>query len=855
MEKSQLKKFFETNSVPLNVIKYVFNEYEIAPNNVTKFEWSGFFSKLINANIDFKNEFVSKLLYLSYINNGTSFYFTEIKKFLKNEEEDYSHVLDILVKFNTDFIDIVNEFIVKLSVKNQRLSYIIKYLYKKDKNLLFNVIKFNISDNEKCLTIIKMINDIDSVFSNELNEKYLILTGKKIDVNQNNEAQKEQILKAANDLNYLYTLLENDYDYFVKNFPDKEYNSVIINDICKFDKKKSFGFLSLLTEKNINKTTIEYVYSKILSENNERMIKFAEENYYSPFKAKKEIAIRLLLEINKAEYELIFKNLLVTEKNNNLLFSLVESYFTVKEIADKYKISQKTAAFLSVFLKESINHKEKYKIIDLSSIHKLCWIHNNKEFTDKEIDLMLNYIEDNNKGVKNLKLLTTRESQIEFAKDIYSNWNRETKYVWILKVISYFGDDSIVEPFKNEIITLAENKRGAVAGTMVLYLALMNTRKSLQVINYLLHKVKHKQIKAAAEQALKDAAIELNLTKEDMLDKLIEDFGFNSDGIIELNYGTRKFFVSINIDYELLIKDENGKEIKSLPKANANENVETYHGMSLRFKEIKKTLKDEIKVQIERLEDNFWQKRFWSVENWKDIFINNPIMRKFAVTLIWGIYENDKPINTFRYNEDGTYSDANDDTKITINEVGSLTSEMYSDIIVDAVCFNENSLISLIHPIELNKEDVEKWKTIMSDYEIKQPFKQLERQIYISKNIEEKSIDIFKDKKVSSLTLRNKLTKVGFTFGNVDYSGEFYFYAKDLPESDITIIVTFSGDNTKNFATAIDCSLERIKFYKTSSLKDSYGTYKLLQDQIIPMKKISPLIYSEICDLLSGILI
>lgn len=87
-----------------------------------------------------------------------------------------------------------------------------------------------------------MINDIDSVFSNELNEKCLILTGKKIDVNQNNEAQKEQILKAANDLNYLYTLLENDYDYFVKNFPDKEYNPVIINDICKFDKKKVLGF-------------------------------------------------------------------------------------------------------------------------------------------------------------------------------------------------------------------------------------------------------------------------------------------------------------------------------------------------------------------------------------------------------------------------------------------------------------------------------------------------------------------------------------------------------------------------------------------------------------------------------------
>lgn len=81
--------------------------------------------------------------------------------------------------------------------------------------------------------------------------------------------------------------------------------------------------------------------------------------------------------------------------------------------------------------------------------------------------------------------------------------------------------------------------------------------------------------------------------------------------------------------------------------------------------------------------------------------------------LIWGIYESNKLTQSFRYMEDGSFN-TEDEDKLELPET---------------------AMIGLIHPIELSQESIETWKEQLTDYEIKQPFEQLERRIY---RVEEK---------------------------------------------------------------------------------------------------------------------
>ena len=119
---------------------------------------------------------------------------------------------------------------------------------------------------------------------------------------------------------------------------------------------------------------------------------------------------------------------------------------------------------------------------------------------------------------------------------------------------------------------------------------------------------------------------------------------------------------------------------------------------------IKSEINKVLKTQTERMQLVFMDARKWTVTEWKEVFFENPFMKAFAIKLIWGIYDkNNNLLNTFRYMEDGSFNNIDDE-----------------EIIID-----DNSLITLISPVEIKKELILKWKNQLADYDIVQPFNQL----------------------------------------------------------------------------------------------------------------------------------
>ena len=107
-------------------------------------------------------------------------------------------------------------------------------------------------------------------------------------------------------------------------------------------------------------------------------------------------------------------------------------------------------------------------------------------------------------------------------------------------------------------------------------------------------------------------------------------------------------------------------------------------------------MKITVSAQKLRLEQALSTERKWSADRWKALFVKNPVMHQFAISLIWGVYEDDRLTDTFRYMEDGSFNTEEED--------------VYE--------LPENASIGLVHPIELTEESREAWKQQLEDYEV-----------------------------------------------------------------------------------------------------------------------------------------
>ena len=141
--------------------------------------------------------------------------------------------------------------------------------------------------------------------------------------------------------------------------------------------------------------------------------------------------------------------------------------------------------------------------------------------------------------------------------------------------------------------------------------------------------------------------------------------------------------------------------------------------------------------------------------------------------LIWGAYdENNNLIESFRYMEDGTFN--------TVDE------EEYS--------LKEDSLITLVHPLELDSNTIEKWKTQLSDYEIVQPIEQLNLKYeeITEKDINEDRINSLNSKTIKAGVLMSLASKYDMARGETMDGGSFSEYI--LKDSYLNISVHISFD-------------------------------------------------------------
>ena len=213
-------------------------------------------------------------------------------------------------------------------------------------------------------------------------------------------------------------------------------------------------------------------------------------------------------------------------------------------------------------------------------------------------------------------------------------------------------------------------------------------------------------------RALSSVATRTGQTPEDLAEQAVPTYGLNAGSRLTRTLGpfTATLAITGSTDADLTFSSE-GRTHKSIPAE-----VKRDHAAAL--KELQKTQKDiekmlpAHKIRLERL---LMSERSWSVSDWRTRYLDHPLLSYLSRRLIWQF--DDNGIKTSGIFHNGQLLSSNGKTLKP----------------------RDDSRVSLWHPIAHSAEEVRAWRSFLESEEIRQPFKQAHREIYILTDAERRT--------------------------------------------------------------------------------------------------------------------
>lgn len=415
----------------------------------------------------------------------------------------------------------------------------------------------------------------------------------------------------------------------------------------------------------------------------------------------------------------------------------------------------------------------------------------------------------------------------KLAIQVYDLWfaaGAQTKHKWVLPFAAVYGGAPMTQRLSKAIHDWPEHQRGAIACDAVMALALSSDPAAIVIVDSISRKFKFRQVKTAAAAALQNAAQELGISAEELADRIVPTLGFDKTGRQVFDYGKRSFTVRLTDALELEIVNDQGKAVKSMPAPGKTDDPQAADAYEA-FKTMKKGIKTTVTAQRARLESALSVLRCWDTQRWRALFVENPIMHQFAMSLIWGIYEDGRLTDTFRYMEDGTFNTV-DEEEYTLPEDGK---------------------IGLVHPVELDEDTLQGWKQQLEDYEIRQSIDQLGRTVHTLDEAKagESALEDFGGKMLNALSLSGKLLQQGWYRGSIIDGGCFYCFWREDKELGFGAELRFSGAAV-GFDDGDDVTVYDAVFYTGTINRGSYVYDTIPDDQIVPLGDVPTRYYSEI---------
>ena len=384
-----------------------------------------------------------------------------------------------------------------------------------------------------------------------------------------------------------------------------------------------------------------------------------------------------------------------TERNDDTRDILLESLADLK-FAQPYSLNEvKEMVEIANKRKKLTQWREKW--LEEESLPKLYWQENGEALSPAAIRFLF-YRSRRPKGLGLNSDIEARQliGQIDkdrsgkFAKRLlqaFQESNIDSKCKYYMTLAGLLGNDEVLNKLHTLFRKSMSERRYKMGEYCVGAMVMIGSDKALRIVEMISRKFmsKRPRISKAAVSALDTVSTELNLSREQLGDRIIPNFDFeNLYKTFEVDGESYRAFVSK--EFKLHYFDSNNKLRKSPPKGTPKE-------LLTELKTINKEIKDVVRTQKGRLEQFLVNERKWPQEEWSEYYLNNPIMLIYVQRLLWGVFRGGEIANIFYCDED---------------------LELY-DIHDEEVELEAGDSIGIVHPLHMSEKVLEKWKEKVYD--------------------------------------------------------------------------------------------------------------------------------------------
>jgi hypothetical protein len=223
--------------------------------------------------------------------------------------------------------------------------------------------------------------------------------------------------------------------------------------------------------------------------------------------------------------------------------------------------------------------------------------------------------------------------------------------------------------------------------------------------------VRHGTLLKQIRKAIDSLAAAQGLTREELLERAVEDHGLGADGTREVRLARGSARVETDARAATLAYlDEAGTRKKSFPADVKESDAETLATLRDELKQIRKTIAGE-RHRLDRL---LAFDRRWSLSDWRALYLDHPVTGRLTRTLVWGFH-----------GPDGA------DTVGIPTEGAAVVTSAGEDVRVP-----EAAEVRLWHPVHATASELHAWRLHLLEQLIVQPFKQAFRELYVLEAVE-----------------------------------------------------------------------------------------------------------------------
>ena len=361
-------------------------------------------------------------------------------------------------------------------------------------------------------------------------------------------------------------------------------------------------------------------------------------------------------------------------------------------------------------------------------------------------------------------------------------------------------------------------------------------------------KVKTNTAQKVIANALEIAAKRIGITAEEIEEMSVPAYGMEQVGLRRDDLGEVNSELRVNgSDVEQVWvrkacaepRRSDAKQIASVPRAVKEKFPEELKEISQAVKDIRKMLP----AQRDRIDNLFLQQKKWVLSVWRARYIDHPLLGTIARRLIWKFSKGDKVAS-------GIWNDE----KIVGRDNNVLD------------WLDDSTTVELWHPIHAESDAVLEWRLWLLDHEIRQPFKQAYREVYLLTDAE-LNTRIYSNRYAAHILRQHQFNSLCAAKGwknalRLMVDAEFPPPMKNLPQWGLRAeywiegIGDQYGADTNETGTYLYLTTDQVRFYRMDAVQNSAhatgGGYSARRwhgmgnAEPLPLAEIPALVFSEI---------